>query len=472
MPDNLRITAPVNTADGVSRANQAAQSPLVNPAEPSKVTRPNGNGKGKDLDSFLLEENSVFGKFIARLKETPTLDQTLGKIISAASAESLVPEEEIQEQAAPLMRNLAAQVAVKQEDMLGSLLFQQENATVFSGELFQLLKEISNKSSDPQLDLRLAEFLKAFDGYFSVKDTTKAIAHNLEKMQGEVPTNYAKQLKQLADKIVLMPARENSDKNLATLKKEIIPYLGKYVAKTNDYGKARENISTLMHEISQLEASTKGNLAGKFEKLAEYCKYNLKLPDATIGLINNFFISNVTKNLKDPNNKFFNSLISLISHGAKDGAGGIDKTVFRDLCTSLLLDNSVYMPFTHIYLPVNFHGKSMFAQIWAEKNKPEAKTPADMQDKRTRLYLTFDIDDLGYFEAEIKLLGKRAQLSISCPEKLKRYEGKIAPEISKILDKNGLQPGGIKLDFGQEPTVNSKISDIINERKRLIDVSV
>lgn len=471
MPDNLRITAPVTTTDGINKSNQAAQSPLINPAIPSKVTRPNGNGKGKDLDGFLLEENSVFNKFIARLKETPTLDRTLEKIVSAACAESLLPEEEAAGQAAP-MRDFAAQVAVKQEDMLENLLFQQENATAFSDELFQLFKEISNKSGDPQLDLRLADFLKAFDGYFSAEDTTKAIAHNLREIQKEIPVKYSKQLKLLSDKIVLIPAKENTAKNLAVLKKEIIPYLGKYVAKTNDYGKARGNISLLMHDVSELEASTKSGLADKFEKLVSYCKYNLRLPGGTLDIINSFFASAAAKNLKNPDNKFFSSLISLISYGAKDGAGSVDKTVFRDLCMSLLLDNSVYMPFTHIYLPANFQGKSMFAQIWVEKGKDEAKTTVGMPEKRTRLYLTFDIQDLGYFEAEINLAGKHVEVSINCPEKLKKYGGKITPEISGILDKNGFQPGDIKLAFGQKPVVNLKIADMINERKRMIDVSV
>lgn len=471
MPDNLRISAPATTNEGINRPNPA-QSPLVNPAEPSKVTRPNGNGKGKDLDSFLLEENSVFGKFIARLKETPTLDRTLGKIVSKALAENMVPEEQAPEQATAL-RNFAAKVAVNQEDMLESLLFQQENATAFSGGLFQILKGISNKNKDPQLDLRLADFLKAFDGYFSSEDTTKAIAHDLEKIQSEIPTNYAKELKQLAGKIALAPSRENTGKNINILEKEIIPYLGKYVDKTNDYGMARQDISMLMHDVSGLEFGTGKCLADKYKNLITYCKYNLKLPDVTLKLIDSFFADAVKKNLKEPDDKFFGSLIRLISQGVRDGAGGIDKSVFRDMCTSLLLDNSVYMPFTHIYLPVNFEGKSMFAQIWVKKDKSEAKTQAVMQqEKRTTMFLKFDIENLGYFEAEIKLFGKRAELNMNCPQKLKGYGGKIAPEISGILGKNGFEPGGVKLDFGQKPSVDQKIAEMINERKRLIDVSV
>mgnify|MGYP000858726255 CR=1 FL=1 len=471
MPDNLRISAPATAVEDVNRPDGAERSPLVHPAQPSKVTRPDGDGKGRDLDSFLLEEDSVFGRFIARLKETPTLDRTLGKVVTAALAEAPAAEGGEAAQAAAPLRDFAGQIALKQEDMLESLMFQQENATVFSGGLFGMLKELSARSGDPQLDLRIADFLKAFEGYFSAESTTKSIAQGLQKMQGEIPANYAKELKQLADKITVSPAGSNAGKNLEVLKKEIVPYLGRYVAKTNDYGKVREGISMLMHDISGLEAGTKKNLAAKYGDLSSYCRYNLKLTDGAMRLLDSFFAEAVKKNLNEAGDKFSDSLIKLISLGVKDGAEGVDKSVFRDMCTSLLLDNSVYMPFVHMYLPVDFQGKSMFAQLWVEKNKADEKTPAAAE-KRTRLFLTFDIEELGYFEAEVRLLGKHAELSLNCPEKLRKYKGEITPEISGILDRNGLTPDGVKLEFGRRPEVGEKIIEMVNERKRIVNVSV
>lgn len=474
MPENLRITAPVTTTDGINKPTQTSQSPIVDAVNPAKVPQPNTrdeNASGQSLD-LLLSGNSVYSKFVQQLKQTPPLAQTLGKIVSETAARGKVSENTLI--ADTPVRQLAAAISMEKGDMLESLIFQQENGSKFSGNLFKLFRQISYQKDDAQFDLRLADFLKAFDGYFSAADTTQSILRNLETIEREIPSPYAKQLKALAEKIDTQSPRANVEQNLDVIKKEILPLLGKYVSQTNDYGMAREHISMLLHNTAILDTSSKADLAGKFKSLIAYCKYNLKLPPETLNMIQTFFSDELSKNQKIPENKFFDSLMSLISKGTKNGSDGFDRAVFQDACSSLLLDNSVYMPFTHIYLPVTWQGRFLFAQMWIEKEDENRRGSSgkDSGQKPQKVYLEFDIQNLGYFEASIALTGKRADISLGCPSVLKKKSGEISAEISRIFGANGFTPGKVRLTSSDEPQVPQKIMEEIYERKRIIDVTV
>ncbi len=89
-----------------------------------------------------------------------------------------------------------------------------------------------------------------------------------------------------------------------------------------------------------------------------------------------------------------------------------------------------------------------------------------------RLYLTFDIQDLGYFEASVSLTGKRADLHLACPPALARRRGEIRADLAGILQRDGLAPGSVRLTSCREPEVPKIIRKKIDERKRAIDVSV
>lgn len=319
--------------------------------------------------SLLRFRNSVYGQFLKQLESTPDLSQTLQKI-----AMNAVNGQKITAARLPAdspLRALASSITMQKGDILKNLTFQRENASLFSGKLFQLLGQISQQSSDSRLDLHLADFLKAFCGYCTAQDTTQAIFTNLETIRNRIPIPYAKQLSGEIRK--LSGNAEDTNQNLALLKEKIIPLLGKYVSKTNDYGKSREAISMLLHNTSILNVSTQENLSQKFEQLLHYCKYSLNLPDTIINRMKFLFAGEIAAKREDStDNAFCKAFLSLLSHtGGKNSPAGTDAAALHDICQSVLLDNSVYMPFQHIFLPVSIDGRFLFTQIWIEKKERE-----------------------------------------------------------------------------------------------------
>ena len=83
MPDNLRISNPVPTNDGINRMTPPKQAESSIPIDPSKVVQPNTDKQQNSNLNFdlLLNRTSVFNKFLDQLRQTPELTQTLQKIV-------------------------------------------------------------------------------------------------------------------------------------------------------------------------------------------------------------------------------------------------------------------------------------------------------------------------------------------------------------------------------------------------------
>jgi hypothetical protein len=502
MAENLRITTPVPTSDSLIKPNSAAGSPAVDAVDPTHVTKTstqeqNTNSQSMDL---LLSGESVFGKFIEQLRSTPALSQTLGKVFfDLARRQAVLPDAF---PAGSPLRMFAEGISGK-EDMLDSILFQQKDSTLFSGTLFQTLGMLSEHSGDGVFDLNLAEFLKAFDGYRSAPSTLVAVKANLESIRRQLPPPYREQLQKAAQKLSsgsaerlsagpaenpadekvspeekrtaeFSPLPGSVDQDLNVLKKEILPVLSGYISKFNDYGKMREEVSLLLNNVAILNVSTKENLEQQFGKLIAYCKHSLNLPEPALQQLRaecgRVFSAGDADQPKSP---LFEALTSLLKQGSRTDTAGFEKTVYQEVCRSLLLDSSVYMPFVHLYLPVSWQGNSMFAQIWVEKKEvAEKKSSAPAAQKGTSVFLTFDIRDLGYFEAAVSLQEKRADIRLNCPPNLVKKSGDIVPDLSKILRQNGFTPGEIRVASSDQPEIPGILLQKIQERKRSINVTV
>ncbi len=330
-----------------------------------------------------------------------------------------------------------------------------------------------NKHPSHEFKLHLADFLKAYDGYFSIPDTTLEIKRVLNALIKQIPKTYGKQLEELTEQLITEQPVNSLDINLNLLKEKIIPLLSEYVTATNDYGLARDTITLLIHNIARLNISSHQEVVDTFASLLDYCKYNLNLPQEKMNIIKSMFLKSISDASKIPKNKLFDSIVELFSENLKNSTSGVSQSLFKDTINSLLLDNSVYMPFTHIFLPVNYNGQFMFSEIWIEKNDEAAKKGTfSYEENPIHIFLNFEIKQLGHFEASIVLSGNNINLELSCPSSLSQEQNKISKSISEILSSNGFNSEHIKLNTDNSKKTANLITEKIYERKNVIDVSV
>ncbi|MCY1713062.1 hypothetical protein [Caproiciproducens galactitolivorans] len=476
MPDNLRITPPVTNNENINKIPITKQPGPMTPIDPSKVVQPNTDKQG-DTNArfeFLLNRNSVFSKFLEQLNQTPALSETLQKFTFEAFSR---PENVHDNRSAALfMKELTAAMKMESADILKNLTFQSNNRTKFTGSIFDVLRNTLNEyPGDRNLEQAISDFLKAYDGYFSTADTTQTIAKELDTLSHQIPNSYSKQLKELTEEVITDQPVKGLDLNLSVLKEKIIPLLSKYITASNDYGTARDTITLLVHNLARLNISSHQEVVETFTALLDYCKYELNLPEPKMNELKSMFLKTVTEASQKPANPLFDSLMKVLSENMKQSSSGVTQSLYRDTLTSLLLDNSVYMPFNHIFLPINYNGQFMFTEIWIEKEnekKKSGKGNAEAGGAPIHLYLTFDIKKLGYFEAAVSFSNGKADIQLNCPPSLEKDRRAISEKIGDIFTRNGLTAQSIELVTGKSAGTEKQILRKVYERKNVIDVTV
>lgn len=474
MPDNLRITTPVPTNDGANRLPPSKRTDPLQSIDPSAIGQAKTNPQTNQDQSFdlLLNRNSVFSKFLEQLGQTPGLSQNMQKLVFELFNRTENPT--ANQNIPAFLNRLASAMQMDKSGILENLLFQSANQTKFSDRVFDMLREIVAQHPNSTVNTHIAELLKAYDNFFSIDSTTSAIVDILKAMKQQIPGQKSTQLQELAKGISAEQPVENLEQNLTVLKEKIIPFLAKYISESNDFGRVRNNITLLVHNLARLNVSSRNSLADKFNELLDYCKYDLNFPAAKIENMRAMFIEHLNQMEKAPQNELFNSLMQALKEGQTQNASSASQSLYRETVSSLLMDNSVFMPFNHIFLPVNYNGQFMFSEIWIEKNNDgKGKGNGALGgDKATRMLLTFEIKSLGYFEASIEFYQKKASIRLNLPPELASDKVKIGQKITDIFTQNGITAERVELVPDNTPTVAQKIIKKVRERKQVIDVTI
>lgn len=483
MQDNIRVTTPIQNNDLAGKIRPNKDAPLLNPIDPSRVNAGNNaeNSQNTKNDgsglNYLLNQNSVYNKFVQQLVQSPGLAQTLKKVLFEAMMSTEKPRGLSKETTVDTMvKELAGKLNMEPQQIVEALKYQSDNQTKYSGKMFEMLRNmmIGRAASETQeYETVLGHFLKAYNGYFSIADTLKAITQNLKSIAAGMPASYQEQLLTIADKLITSQPDASLDLNLSTLKEEVIPFLSSYISKTNDFGRLRDTVTLLINNIARLNTSSKEEVVTRFVDLMDFCKFHYDLPDDKIAFMKNAFAKQISQ-MNRPENDIYSLITKLISEGTtspEQSATG--KAVFRDIMNTLLLDNSVFMPLTHLFLPVNYQGTFMFSEVWIDKNAKQKNPDIDSGGApTTKVFVTFDIKGLGYFETTILLTNKLADVELSCPEGLKKSDREIKNTVAQIIAKNGFTMSSVAVSKGQPPKPVYKVFDSLYDARRGIDVTV
>lgn len=471
MLDNLRITTPIPASDHVGKVMPNKETPTVIPTDPAKVTTRSQNDQSGQKNALDLtwDNRSVFQKFTSQLQQTPGLAQTLQKLLL-----STMNHQKVANTASPLnalLTQLANSTKMSKQEIIDHLVFQQEHSTKFSGELFQIFRNLLK--ADGSLELRdcLGQFIKSYDGFTSTKETMSAIFAQLKEIMGYVPQSYRQELEQQVGLLPTATDQESIHSSLSLLKEKILPLLGKYISDFNDFGEIRGKVSLLMHNVSRLNVGSPEELISRFEALMGYCQYKTNIPSLELSRLRLLLM----KGMHQPQqlkNDFLDALIKVLFASNQENLSPTRQTMLNDTVNTILLNNSVYMPFTHLFLPIQYNNAFLFSEIWIEKQEErEREKSADSNNKPVNLYLAFDIEGLGHFKMSIAWNDNKVNCKLNYPDQLKTEDYTIRRDITKIFAENGFLAESINTNADLSQFADLLMKKVY-ERKREVDVTI
>lgn len=478
MIDNdIRVSTKNPLSDNTLNKQKIKTEPITpfDVIDPTKVTKPNKQDPSNQTSQNWLNYNpdSVFEKFLKSLGNSPILSDNLKKLLlNNQFINHNIKNDPVLN---TLFETFIKNIEMDDKQILNFLKLQQNTYTKFNGDFFNSLRNLYKlNSNNEDFKIILRNFLRSYDCFVSINDTYKSINSTLKNIHENIPDILKEPFKELLDKIVTENYTKSNDLNLNLLKNEILPFIGRYVSKMNDFGPVRDYVSVLVHNLIRLETASKETFSTDLDNLFDYIKFNLQIGDEELNnlklsLINSYETSSNTKN------NSIDSLIDIIKTGIKDSSNVVNKGVMEDMADSLLFNQSVHIPLMHLFMPLNYNGMFMFSELWISKDYEdytENKKNNYEQKETYNVFITFEIQNVGYFETTLLLKDNNLSLEILIPNKFVNHIDKIRNDISEIIQNKNISISDINVSECIKRRRFNEVFDNLTERKNGVNVVI
>lgn len=473
MPDLL---GPANPVPGYNSSNVKIAPPMPgdaniqNVTDPDRVVRPDGKTEQQDTGdataSHAMRYESNFMTFLQRLKNTPTLTQAFVRLLQG---QGLQVTSGIREGLAGELSQFLEMVRMDEGQLLDFLQGQMKSGARFGGALFQALRAAYSNAQSDLLRTDILQFLRQYSDFSSTAHLEGKLLRTLQSMAESLPGKWAEQVFLLSAKLENGVAAGDRAGNAALLREELFPLMARYVSMTHDHGRARSLLSMMTLDLVRYENGAEGNLLQGFRQLCANGvlqeDFDRLTDDEILRLLKSTDFYKAAKN-----DAFADRLASLTNRALK-GEGGVNaQEAFRNLMSSILLNESVYMPLRHILIPMEWNGRPAFSEMWVD---PDAEPERRQQAARTmRFLIKMDIQGLGAFDVLLNASADKVALQIACPEAVAPFSDEVARGMDTILKRNGFQPDGIQVARMKRPITLSEAYPKIFERMSGVNVKI
>ena len=445
MPDLLGVTnaVPGNDANLINRNMPSIPNdPRVqNATDLNRVSRPDNRAERQDAGetgSQAARYDSNFITFLQRMSETPGLARTMAELLRSyqGTRVSSGMEEGIAVEMSALLEML------KMDEKAFSAFFrsQMDLSRRFSGPLFNILREAFGNSGSEVLRGNILQFLKRYSDYSSSQHVQGNLLRTLTRLTRAIPASYGNQLLAMVSELEGKMGAGDRSGALKLLQGSIMPFLAGYTSRTNDMGLSRALISLLALDVARYESGSKEGVMQAFRQLGGSAMLREKLGGVSeVDLLR--LLERSRFGQASGSDQFADQLAQTAQRALRGGSGAEVQDAFRNIVSAFLINESVYMPLTHLVLPLEWLGKMMFIQ------------------------------DLGFFDIVLTCQRENVDLQIFGPPAVADFAGTVQGEMGRILSENGLKPVGVQVQAMERPLDVSAVFPKIFEGENSINVS-
>ncbi|WP_300750078.1 hypothetical protein [uncultured Oscillibacter sp.] len=477
MPELLGATNPVPGYDKTTVNRNITVSPdntqIQNVPDPSKVVR--ADGRTEQQDSNLqgdggIRYDSNFQTFLQRLRDTPSLADSLSRIFSGR--EGIVVSSGLSAGIAEEMGRLLEMLRMDESQLLDFLQGQFKTGTRFGGALFALLRSAYARAASEGVRTDILQFLKAYVDFDSTTHIEGNLLRDLQSMADAMPASWAEKLRDLTAQLQNGIAAGNRQGNLQLLQREIFPYMSSYVERTHDMGTPRALLTMLALNVARYENGSEEKLLEGFHQLSGYGTLKGQL-----GGIDDQSLLLLLKNRGGGDSKaveFSNHLASAAARAFRGEGSAEVQQAFQNLIAAMLVNESVYMPINHYLLPLEWDGRMLFSELWVDPNAEDEQNRGGDGGARNTMRFLFkmDVQGLGLFDVILVAQGTDVDVQIACPDKAAPFSKQIGDAVSQILARNDLKPARVAVRRMDRPVTLTEVFPKIFEGKNSINVKI
>ncbi len=356
------------------------------------------------------------------------------------------------------------------EEILPFLKEQAESAVRFNGGIFDQLRHVMAETTSVDLKAEILNFIRKFNDMSSGKHILHDIFNTVKDMEAYVFKQTREQIEALLKELDLSAPEGQTSENSALLKEKILPFLGRYIAMNHDMGTIRDKISLLTVLIARYENGDRDEVLQSFSKLAGYQGFRKFFGAMTTEQFGEL-LDQVDLEQAAGKNQWADKFVDFLKTGVSGGTGLENKQMFQNMLQSLVLNESVYMPLLHLAFPLEIDGRKLFSEMWIDPDEEGSSTQAGAK-HTTRIFVKFDIRELGQFKLLLLYGDNAASLQLFYPEKMQKSEGNIYKEIKNILERYHFRADSLYLQAGGGPSTPVEVFPKIHERKNSVDVRI
>ncbi|MBD5162705.1 MAG: hypothetical protein HDT14_12000 [Oscillibacter sp.] len=475
MPDLLGVTnaVPGTDANLINRNMPSIPNDprLQNVPDLNRVSRPDNRAERQDAGedgSQAARYDSNFLAFLQRMVETPGLSRSMTELLRTYQGTRV--SSGMEEGIAVEMSSLLEMLKMDEGEFTSFFRSQMELGNRFSGPLFNILREAYSGGSEV-IRGNILQFLKRYSDFSSTDHVQGNLLRTLTRLTRSIPASYGNQLLNMVSELQEKMSTGDRAGGLKLLQGSIMPFLAGYTSRTNDMGLSRTLISMLALDVARYESGSPEGVMQAFRQLGSSPQLREKLG----GLSEEDLLRLLeqSKFVKAAGQDQFASRLTRTAHRAlRGGAGAEAQDSFRNIVFSFLINESVYMPLTHLALPLEWNGRMMFSELWADPDAEEnLKHGRGDQDNVIRFLFKIDIQDLGFFDMVLTCRRENVDLQIFGPPSVSGFAGTVQGEMSRILSENGLKPGAIQVQTMEKPLDVSSVFPKIFEGENGINVN-
>lgn len=477
MADLLGATNPVPGYDpAATRAVPISpnDTQIQNIPDPTRVGRPDARTDQQDAakpgESSVPKFGSNFQSFLQRLRDTPDLTQTMIRLIFGR--QGTVVTSNLSSGLAVDLSRFLEMLKLNESQFMQFLSNQLGSANRFGGALFAFLRQAYQSTDLESMKGDILQFVKRFGDFSSTGHIEGNLLRNLQQTAQHMPASWANKLINLTAQLQNGIAAGDRAGNLKLLQGEILPYLKAYCERTNDMGTPRELLRLLSLDISRYESGSEAGLIQDFRQLNNYSILKEKLGDLDDKtLLQLLKDSPFAKAARE--NHFADQLAAATARALKGEGGAEMQEMFRAIMNAFLINESVYMPLTHLIIPLDWNGQMMFSELWVDPDADREEGKSREGEPNTlRFLFKMDIQSLGLFDMVLTYQGERVDLQVACPDRVAPFAGLVQGELTRILTENGLQAGAVQVSKLEKPLTISQVFPKLFQGRRSVDVRI